>query len=509
MVNINEFLKSNLDLAQILLSPKLLDIVPGGFSIATDVSCQNIIHNPVTAKFLRIEPWGQFSHSAAVAPSVMLFSHGKELLIEEMPIQRATWKGEDVVGQEIEFIWDDGTSKIARWNATPLRDDSGSIRGCFATMEEITDLVHITRELKKYQTQLKELVEERTTQLKASEERFAKVFFSSPHAMSINRKFDFCYLEVNNQWLKNSKLNRDEVIGKKPLELGIPEEDYQYFIKLLNENGSVMNMESSLIKEKSIAGTILLSAEPIVLNGEECILFASNDITESKRIQTEMSRLDRLNLIGQMAAGIGHEIRNPMTVIRGYLQLMGSKPKYEADHFMIESMIDELDRANSIITEFLTLARNKPTELRNENINNLLHKLYPLIEADAYTQNKRVVLHLQELPNILLDTKDISQLVLNLCRNGLEAMDSGGALTIWTYYKDEQVILVIEDEGSGISGDNLDKLGTPFFTTKDYGTGLGLATSYSIAERHNSKISIETGSSGTKFLVSFPISKNT
>lgn len=503
-MNSTDFLNANPDLQRILLNSKLLDIVPGGFSIATDVSCQTIVHNPVTAKFLRIEPWGQFSHSASEPPPVKVCCNGKELLPEEMPLQRAAWKGEDVVGQELEFVWADGISKIARWSATPLRDETGTRCGSFSTMEDITDLVHMARELDKYKTHLEELVEGRTSALKLSEERFSKVFYSSPHAMSINRKSDLRYLEVNNQWLKNSEYKREDVIGKKPLELGIPEIEYHNFIRLLNENGSVSNMESSLIKNNNIAGTLLLSAEPIVLNNEECILFASNDITEMKRIQTEIARLDRMNLIGQMAAGIGHEIRNPMTVIRGYLQLMGAKPKYETDRFMIETMIGELDRANSIITEFLSLARNKSTQLKNQNINDILLKLHPLIQADAYTQNKQIVLQINEMPDILLDTHEISQLVLNLCRNGLEAMQIGGTLTVCSYFEDERVKLYVEDEGKGIPPEHLDRLGTPFFTTKENGTGLGLATCFSIVERHNARVSIESGPNGTKFLVSFP-----
>lgn len=497
------FLKANPDL-KILLNSKLLDIIPGGFSIATDSSCKSIIHNRVAAEFLRIEPWGQFSHSSQEPPAVTVLQNGKILRPEEMPIQYAVLNGEEIIGQELEFIWEDGVSKIARWNATPLRDDFGTVWGCFSTMEDITELVHMTRELDKYKSQLEHLVEEKTSQLKASEERFAKIFFSSPHAMSINRKSDFTYLEVNNQWLKNSKLCRDDVIGKKPLDIGIPENEYENFVALFNEQGSVVNMENSLIKDYSIAGTVLISAEPILLNGEECILFASNDITEMKRLQSEMARLDRFDLIGQMAAGIGHEIRNPMTVVRGYLQLLGSRPDYKQDLSVFESMIEEIDRANSIITEYLSLAKDKPSEILSQNIAHIVGKLYPLIEADAYAQNKQMLVQTNKVPNTLLDRKEITQLILNLCRNGLESMPVGGTLRISTYFEDQYVHLSIQDEGCGIPPEHLGKLGTPFFTTKDSGTGLGLAISYRIADRHQAKMHVESGPTGTNFVVSFP-----
>lgn len=167
-------------------------------------------------------------------------------------------------------------------------------------------------------------------------------------------------------------------------------------------------------------------------------------------------------------------------------------------------MIEELDRANSIITEFLSLAKNSPTTQQCQNINSILQHLYPLLEADTYIQNKQLVFVRGETPDILLDTKEFSQLVLNLCRNGLEAMQEGGTLTIRTYSENEHVVLSVEDEGCGINLEGLDKLGTPFYTTKDNGTGLGLATCYSIAERHNAKINLKSSPGGTIFFVRFP-----
>lgn len=104
-----------------------------------------------------------------------------------------------------------------------------------------------------------------------------------------------------------------------------------------------------------------------------------------------------------------------------------------------------------------------------------------------------------------MDANEISQLVLNLCRNGLDAMQVDGTLTIHTYCENEQVVLSVDDEGCGIHSENLDKLGTPFFTTKVNGTGLGLATCYSIAERHHARIDVESDSGGTTFFVRFPI----
>ncbi len=227
------------------------------------------------------------------------------------------------------------------------------------------------------------------------------------------------------------------------------------------------------------------------------------DITEKKQFEKELSRLDRMNLIGEMAAGIAHEIRNPMTTVRGFLQLLNNKPEFLPHEEYFKLMIDELDRANLIITEFLTLGNNKPLDLQLENLNNLITNLLPLIMTDAMLHDKDVNLELGEIRHLRFDQKEMRQLILNLARNGLEAMDTGGTLTIRTYMQQQDVILAIQDQGQGIKPALLEKLGTPFLTTKETGTGLGLAICYSIASRHDAAIKVQTGPEGTVFLVGF------
>ena len=194
-----------------------------------------------------------------------------------------------------------------------------------------------------------------------------------------------------------------------------------------------------------------------------------------------------------------------MTTVRGYLQLLGAKPGYAERKSTFDLMISELDRANAIITEFLSLAQLKQTELKSQNLNDILTKLYPLLESDTFNQNKQICFIPGEIPNLELNRKEISQLFLNLSRNGLEAMREGGRLTVKSYLQDSKVVLAIADEGCGISLENSSKVGTPFFTNKDNGTGLGLATCYKIAESHNAKIHFDSSSSGTTFFVVFPI----
>ena len=231
----------------------------------------------------------------------------------------------------------------------------------------------------------------------------------------------------------------------------------------------------------------------------------ARDITENKRLSRELARLDRLNLVGEMAASIGHEVRNPMTTVRGFLQILSGKVECNGYKDYFNLMIEELDRANSIITQYLSLAKNKPVEKVRQSLNNIIETISPLIQADANKEGNYINFALQDTPSLLLDEKEIRQLILNLVRNGMESMPSNGTVTIKTFTDNEEVVLVIQDQGDGIDQDIIDKLGTPFFTTKDNGTGLGLSVCYSIATRHNAKINVETGPAGSSFFVRFKV----
>lgn len=258
-------------------------------------------------------------------------------------------------------------------------------------------------------------------------------------------------------------------------------------------NGELHYMDNQLIPEFAPDGRL------------ESVLFLSRDITPYRQMALQLARLDRLNLVGEMAASIGHEVRNPMTTVRGFLQLLGNKPEYERHSEFFRLMIEELDRANSIISEFLSLAKDKTVNLEIQDLNGILTALQPLLKANSLIDNKSFSMELNDLPPLNLDEKEIRQLVLNLVRNGLEAMSPGQSLKIKTLRKKDRVVLSVSDQGHGIPEDILKHLGTPFVSTKDQGTGLGLAVCYSIANRHNALIKVKTSSKGTTFLISFPI----
>jgi PAS domain S-box-containing protein len=227
------------------------------------------------------------------------------------------------------------------------------------------------------------------------------------------------------------------------------------------------------------------------------------DVAEKKSNERDIARLDRLQIIGEMSAAIAHEIRNPMTTVLGYLQLFQKRTQLADYYDQFSLMAEELLRANSIITEFLSLAKNKAFNPNYLDLNQIITNIYPLINAEALLQGKSIFLGLSAaLPLVLFDETEIRQVIVNLTRNGLQSMDKG-LLHIQTYIAHDNVVLAIQDQGPGMSKETQAKIGTPFFTTKTTGTGLGLPVCFNIAARHKAKLKYKTGSEGTTFFLEF------
>jgi PAS domain S-box-containing protein len=318
-------------------------------------------------------------------------------------------------------------------------------------------------------------------------ESITDVFFT------LNHQWEFIF--VNEEAEKFWQKSKGELIGRNIWELfpALPPEHYSFFTKAMTTK-KAMHFEH-------FHSDILYEVH--VYPSDEGVSINYHDISIQRMFKKEIACLERLDLVGKMAVGIGHEIRNPMTTVRGFLQLLGEKEEVIQFKGYCELMIEELDRANAIITEFIGLAKNKVVHLQPLSMNRLIENLYPLIQAEAIASNKDIIMDLREMEVLLLDEQEIYQLISNLVRNGMEAMPAGGKLTIRTFKDGEDAVLAVGDEGSGIKTEDLEKIGTPFFTTKENRTGLGLATCFSISARHNATIQINSSPSGTTFFVRF------
>ncbi|HSJ38305.1 MAG TPA: ATP-binding protein [Planococcus sp. (in: firmicutes)] len=353
-----------------------------------------------------------------------------------------------------------------------------------------------------YMDQLEGMVEERTSALYAANKRVNSVIESITDGFfALNKEWEYVFLNKH-QFLPQGKRS-DEVLGKNIWNVFPETVDtviYTEFHRAMSDRVTVRFEAQS--EEEDYWYEI--TAYPFD-DGICCML---KNIKEKKKYEKELKRLANLDLIGQMAAGISHEIRNPMTTVRGFLQLLKTDEQLvkHAGHFNL--MIDELDRANGIITEFLSVGNTRTSDMKMMDLNSIINDISPLIKIDTFNQNKQIQIYTQEIPELLLNHNEIRQLIINLYRNGLESMEKGGTLTLGTYLENgNHVVLAIQDEGSGIDPKIIEKIGTPFYTTKDEGTGLGLGICYAVAARHNATIEIETGPQGTIFFTRFPVEK--
>ncbi len=315
-------------------------------------------------------------------------------------------------------------------------------------------------------------------------------------------------IEANKSFCIATGLSHDHIYDKIWLDLTLDTKPDQHncILRRLENNNIVRNIEmnfnfTALTPSQRIG---LLSARNIDYKGTPAIIFTINDISEVHDLANEIDRLERLNIASELAAGVGHEIRNPMTSVRGFLQMLSNKNEMKTYQSYFELMIEELDRANLIISEYLSLAKNKRSQIESVNLNTIIRQILPLLQTNAITSNNFIDVDLHEIPDLLLDGKEIRQLILNIVKNGLEAMKRGGKITISTHHTTpESLLLAIKDEGPGIPDEIREKIGTPFFTTKDNGTGLGLSICYNIASKNNATITIDSTSGGTTFFIKF------
>lgn len=229
------------------------------------------------------------------------------------------------------------------------------------------------------------------------------------------------------------------------------------------------------------------------------------DMTDRMAAEEIVLKSEKLTLTGQLAAGIAHEIRNPLTAIKGFLQLLEGGFPLRKDHVAV--MSSELMRIESILNELLLLAKPHELKFYRRDVNQIIHQVVTLMETEANMKN--VVLSFwpwRECIPVACDENQLKQVFINFIKNGMESMPSGGELHVHTEIRDQKALLTFRDFGTGIPEDVLGRIGQPFLTTKEKGTGLGLAVSFSIIENHNGTVMVKSEvGNGTVFTVQLPL----
>ena len=230
------------------------------------------------------------------------------------------------------------------------------------------------------------------------------------------------------------------------------------------------------------------------------------NLAQEKRIEyTDLIENEKLKVAGQLAAGVAHEIKNPLTSIKGFLQLMKADTVLNKKY--LEIVEGEIQRLESISSELLVLAKPQKYVVELHDLMILVKEVILLLEAEARQKSIQFQLVSGEQSfMILCDRHKVKQVLINIVKNGIEAMNDPGSITVQLFKDTNDVQVTITDEGCGISEDDLEKLGNPFFSTKSKGNGLGLMVCPKIISEHNGHILVESKQNvGTTFKINIPL----
>ncbi|WP_404452729.1 PAS domain S-box protein [Virgibacillus necropolis] len=227
------------------------------------------------------------------------------------------------------------------------------------------------------------------------------------------------------------------------------------------------------------------------------------DISDKKEAEEMMIRSEKMSVAGQLAAGIAHEIRNPLTSLKGFMQLLQAGVNRKEEYYKI--MIDEIEKMETITSELLFISKPLTNNKREETVEVMVHEIVALLLPQARLKNVDIRWSRQDKHRVFCDRSQIKQVLINIMKNAIEAMDNKGTIEIIISAKDSKLEIAIIDDGPGIPEEIIHKLGEPFFTTKKSGTGLGLMITNQILEKHDGKLEIEQNANkGSTFKIILP-----
>jgi two-component system NtrC family sensor kinase len=360
--------------------------------------------------------------------------------------------------------------------------------------------------------------------LKQQQRLFQTILDVTPDMVSLQDQ-GLRYQAVNKAFCQFAGKRETEILGKTDAEVfsGAQAEENQ------RENREVLEKRQTLNVEKRVEGLDggrwlhVIKTAVVSPDGEVSgVLGTSRDITELKNFQDRIIRSQRLESIGQLAAGIAHEINTPLGIILGYAQL--SKEDVEPGTELHESLstIEKYARiSRGIVSDLLRFSRHTESIKRPLDVNKIINQIVGVLEHTFGLERITIARELEEsLPLVFGDQEKLEQAFVNLLNNARDAIGSDGQVRIWTTYDpgQKEVVVGVYDTGKGIPPEIRDKIFDPFFTTKGVGkgTGLGLSTTFGIVKDHGGKIDFEsacgvkdsTDKTGTTFIIRFPAYKD-
>lgn len=495
----------------------------------------------VYAKLKKREAMSRAVKETSLDSIIFIDEQLKILTVNPAIFKMFGYTSDEIIGQRIDVIFDSPNSSLmghAEFETIGIRKNETSfpaevhiadakVEGeklFVCTIRDITErknyferlemiIKERTMELREANKRLKEEIEEKQSaiqQLYESEEKYRQLVENSPEAILVRHLYSEKISFINDTAVKLFKAkNKKDLIGKSIFDIisSDDHDDTRRRIKLLEKGITLAPFEEKLICMDGSLVEAEVKVIPFVYEGTESLHIVIRDLTEYKKSQEFIQRTEKLNVVGELAAGIAHEIRNPLTSIKGFTQLLENR--YASGKDYVDIMISEIDRINTIVGELLLLAKPNSYDFKKVDLGKLIYEVETLMRAQANLHGI-LIIHNSQLRNhdvFLLGVESkIKQVFINIIKNAIEATEIGGQIIISTELKGSSVVISFMDNGAGIPQNIIENIGKPFFTTKENGTGLGLMVSNNIIESHKGKLTISSKVGvGTTIQVSLPI----
>ncbi|WP_226658834.1 PAS domain-containing protein [Guptibacillus hwajinpoensis] len=360
-------------------------------------------------------------------------------------------------------------------------------------------LIAIGRDISERREVERELIE--------TQELIESIFTNNADAISVSN-LDKEIIQVNPAFKQLYGYTEEDMISHlHEIYPNQNKEEANRIIKAVINGEGVVDFETVRVKKDGTSIDVSVTYSPIKDHeGNVTAMSAiTRDIRDRKKTEELLLRSEKLSAIGQLAAAVAHEVRNPLTSVKGFIQLYKDRINDE----ILELMLSEMNRIESIINEFLSLARPQAVTYQKIDIMTLTRNVVSLMNPELLL-NKIDVRTAFHTPSLMMhcEKNQITQVLMNVIKNGIEAMPDGGPLSITTCNSDTHLFIEIADKGVGIPKERLERLGEPFFSNKDTGTGLGLVVCYKIIHEHHGTIHFDsTVGAGTLVTITLPLER--
>jgi PAS domain S-box-containing protein len=400
------------------------------------------------------------------------------------------WRAGGIIRVEEVLPQPDGTTKTFDTIKVPLYNDDGSRQGLVIIGRDITERKNVE------------------TLLEESRQQYRSLFEYSPDIVSM-LDLNGTITNLNPQFEKIIGYNRSDFIGKNVADLLPQTHRHKKVLEQLTkvvEDQCPHTFEMEVVHRNGQPLTFVSTSLPIIVNDQIAgIICNSRDVTELRQTEERLRRTDKLTVVGELSASVAHEIRNPLTSLKGLVQLLQMEDEKHQLYYQI--MLDELNRINHIVSELLLLAKPQQIKFIEADLQMILYNVISLLKTEASLHNIQIEFEVHDQQAIIeCEPNQLKQLFINIVKNAIEASSAGDRVAISLQTSDNHVTIRVKDQGCGISKEFLERIGEPFYSSKEKGTGLGMTVSFKIVQSHHGTIKFNSEpDKGTEVIVQLPI----